>query len=356
MRRVAETTEGTIYDIHTCNARRVLRLRDVAQQPQSGLIVTGIACHKIGMKKTVLRRLQGAPPTAQLCSGASTAANHLPRNEGLMIHGFHHAKTMACDCLARNTTSTKRACLGPDLLPFLPLRRLAAATLRQRPVPLRRHEVALRALHLELSLCWSNACLNFHHFDSQSAGNLERGMCTTTVYRRLFEIFMILLCTANVATLLRFIPAVDPRLFEIASTLTFRALHRNRIVSIPFETIVKRKTETWKISCINRYTNITRKQQKVTNRQTDGQPHMHPPRALYNNSILYSWADDQRRTTKTSGKLTKTTQKTNFIMTVLCVPVLCCVRAVCLSSCENRPQHTAPEPQTHQKIRTAQNS
>ena len=37
-------------------------------------------------------------------------------------------------------------------------------------------------------------------------------------------------------------------------------------------------------------------------------------------------------------------------MTVLCVPVLCCVRAVCLSSCENRPQHTAQEPQTQQKF------
>ena len=37
-------------------------------------------------------------------------------------------------------------------------------------------------------------------------------------------------------------------------------------------------------------------------------------------------------------------------MTVLCVPVLCCVPAVCLSSCENGPQHTAHVPQTHQKF------
>ena len=35
---------------------------------------------------------------------------------------------------------------------------------------------------------------------------------------------------------------------------------------------------------------------------------------------------------------------------MLCVPVLCCVRAVCLSSCENKPQHTAQEPQTHKKF------
>ena len=35
---------------------------------------------------------------------------------------------------------------------------------------------------------------------------------------------------------------------------------------------------------------------------------------------------------------------------MLCVPVLHCVRAVCLSSCEKRPQHTAQEPQTHQKF------
>ena len=31
-----------------------------------------------------------------------------------MIHGFHHAATMARDCLARSTTCTKRASLGPD--------------------------------------------------------------------------------------------------------------------------------------------------------------------------------------------------------------------------------------------------
>ena len=37
-------------------------------------------------------------------------------------------------------------------------------------------------------------------------------------------------------------------------------------------------------------------------------------------------------------------------MTVPCVSVLCCVRAVCLSSCENKPQHTAQEPQTHQNF------
>ena len=37
-------------------------------------------------------------------------------------------------------------------------------------------------------------------------------------------------------------------------------------------------------------------------------------------------------------------------MTVLCVPVLCCVRDVCLASWENRPQHTAQKPQTHQKF------
>ena len=44
----------------------------------------------------------------------------------------------------------------------------------------------------------SNACLNFHHFDSQSAGYLERVTDTATVYSRLFEFL---------------------------TTLTFRALH-----------------------------------------------------------------------------------------------------------------------------------
>ena len=38
----------------------------------------------------------------------------------------------------------------------------------------------------EPNLRWSNACLNFRHFDSQSTGYL--GMATTTVYPRLFEI------------------------------------------------------------------------------------------------------------------------------------------------------------------------
>ena len=41
---------------------------------------------------------------------------------------------MARDCLARSTTCTKRASLAPALLAPLPLRRLAAATLRERPV------------------------------------------------------------------------------------------------------------------------------------------------------------------------------------------------------------------------------
>ena len=49
---------------------------------------------------------------------------------------------MARDCLARSTTCTKRASLAPALLALLPLRRLAAATLRERPILLRLDEVA----------------------------------------------------------------------------------------------------------------------------------------------------------------------------------------------------------------------
>ena len=49
---------------------------------------------------------------------------------------------MARDCLARSTMCTKRASLAPALLAPLSLRRLAAATLRERPVLLRRDEVA----------------------------------------------------------------------------------------------------------------------------------------------------------------------------------------------------------------------
>ena len=49
---------------------------------------------------------------------------------------------MARDCLVRFARVTKRASLGRALLALLPLRRLAAATLRERPVLLRRDKVA----------------------------------------------------------------------------------------------------------------------------------------------------------------------------------------------------------------------
>ena len=128
-----------------------------------------------------------------------------------MIHGFHHAKTMPRDCLARSITCTKRASLGPALLALLPLRRLAAATLRERPALLRLDEVTELLLprrkidgighqndellrhvlaHVahrkpeaepeepeeqgidvlqvvsEPQFSRSNACLNFHHFEN----------------------------------------------------------------------------------------------------------------------------------------------------------------------------------------------
>ena len=55
----------------------------------------------------------------------------------------------------------------------------------------------------EPNLRWSNACLNFHHLDSQSAGYLERVRATTTVH---------------------------PPLFEISITLTFRARYLKRVI------------------------------------------------------------------------------------------------------------------------------
>ena len=62
---------------------------------------------------------------------------------------------------------------------------------------------------------------------------------------------------------------------DAETTLTFRALRGNHIVSIPFETIGK-KTGTWQISYLNSETKISRKQQQVTNRQTDGQTDRQP--------------------------------------------------------------------------------
>ena len=89
----------------------------------------------------------GEPPFSSRL-GTAPPASPSAAQWGLMIHELHHAKTMACHCLARFATCTRRASLAPALLALLPLRRLAAATLRERPVPLRRDEVALHALHI----------------------------------------------------------------------------------------------------------------------------------------------------------------------------------------------------------------
>ena len=51
-------------------------------------------------------------------------------------------------------------------------------------------------------------------------------------------------------------PAVYPRWFELLTTLTFRALGRNHIVSIAFETIAK-KRETKKARCPREISNLS---------------------------------------------------------------------------------------------------
>ena len=78
--------EQQVHDTHTCNARRLLLLRDLAQQPRVSLIMTGIACHRTGITE---------------------------------------------DCLARFTS---RASSSPALLALLPLE---DDVLRERPAPLR---------------------------------------------------------------------------------------------------------------------------------------------------------------------------------------------------------------------------
>ena len=54
---------------------------------------------------------------------------------------------------------------------------------------------------------------------------------------------------------------VHPRLFEFLTTLTFRALHGDRIVSTPFETVVNKKKQD-------------------TEKGKTGRPHAHPHRDL----------------------------------------------------------------------------
>ena len=88
-----------------------------------------VSCQNINSDK--------ACPAAKLSSSSSICRAIRPD-----VHGFHHAKTMARDCLARSTTCTKRASLAPALLALLWLRHLAAATLRERPVLLLLDEVA----------------------------------------------------------------------------------------------------------------------------------------------------------------------------------------------------------------------
>ena len=89
-----------------------------------------------------------------------------------MTHGFHHAKTMARDCLARSATCTKRASLGPAVLALLPLRRLAAATLRERPALLRRDEVALP---LSTSSCFCRRWACDRGWDTRKHNATTRG-------------------------------------------------------------------------------------------------------------------------------------------------------------------------------------
>ena len=70
------------------------------------------------------------------------------------------------------------------------LRRQPAHVAHRQPeaVPEEPEEQRVDALQVasEPNLRWSDDCLNFHHFDSQNAGHLERVMMD--VYPRLFEI------------------------------------------------------------------------------------------------------------------------------------------------------------------------
>ena len=79
------------------------------------------------------------------------------------------------------------------------------------------HRIDVLQVVFERNLRWSNACLNFHHFDSQSAGYLENVMSTTT--HRLptrFEIYINF--TVRAGYLKRGIDTatVYSRLFEIS--------------------------------------------------------------------------------------------------------------------------------------------
>ena len=77
----------------------------------------------------------------------------------------------------------------------------------------------------EPNLRWSNACLNFHHLDSQSAGYLERVRATTTVHPRLFEISITLTFRARYVKRVIDTATVYSHWFQFLTTLTFRALH-----------------------------------------------------------------------------------------------------------------------------------
>ena len=71
------------------------------------------------MRTTVLRGSQSEPLPALLFFRSSSSSS-ICRAMRPHVHGFHHAETMACDCLARSTMCTKQASLSCSCAPSTP--------------------------------------------------------------------------------------------------------------------------------------------------------------------------------------------------------------------------------------------
>ena len=115
--------------MRTCSVRRFAEL-PAPPQPSTGC--RNVCLSTKGMLNDAMRHEIGANCPVEICevhkaSLSQPCSSSVPppappsaAQQGLMTHGFHHAKTMACDCLARSTTCTKRASLGSSCAPPTP--------------------------------------------------------------------------------------------------------------------------------------------------------------------------------------------------------------------------------------------
>ena len=102
-----------------------------------------IACPQ--REKTIDKTRSRMSPSSEDVMDANNQTHSLARQVKKKAGNTRRSARLSCEICK---VQQKEPPPGPALLAFLPLRREAAATLRERPVPLRLDGVALLALHL----------------------------------------------------------------------------------------------------------------------------------------------------------------------------------------------------------------